>query len=481
MFSNLNYKNLFFFLISFIFIILTPIIFFTTKEASVTTIILFISITLIGIYLCNQTVKILKDNKLKRLTIFWLLKIILTIILLYYGWIPDLDPNFSSNWGYDPQRFYEQSFELSQNGWDNSFVGLNFKGILYYYAFIFSIFGHNPIIPALINILVTLIGFLYLIISAYSHMTLQTKNDFRISYILLVPEVLWFDVMTSRESLMAVLLIFGIITIGNYLSKSLKISFLVSILILVLTLFSIIAVRTTMIIPVLLSITIMIFFVKMKSRFLSFFIKIFFVIIGIGIVFSGTIIQQFVGSADIDIVSTIDRLQSPSSGVEEQVTWSQNSIGQMLIPNGFIQSLIFLPIRMILYLLAPLPVISISIFGLFSGSWGAYQSLFTIMTSLLYLVGFPYVLAATEFVWKKRTQNNRMIIIPISFWVVFITVAGGNFYIHERYRLMSTMLLFTTMWIGYTRSSKKLLKKWFFIWALILISGIIFYLSIKFT
>jgi hypothetical protein len=474
---KLNKVVLFLFL--FILIIIAPLIFFTTKVASFSTIILLLFITSIGVYLCNRTIVSLKDKNLKLLTIFWLLKIIITIALLYFGWMPELDSNFSSNWGYDPQRFYEQSYELSKNGWDNSFVGLNFKGILYYYAIIFSIFGHNPIIPALINILVTLLGFLYLIHSVYAYLPNRTKFDYRISFILLIPEVLWFDVMTSRESLMSVLLIFSIITVGNYLSRSLKISLLTTILTLSFTLLCILAVRTTMIIPVIICIMTMIFLIKNNSTRFTILIKLIFIFIGIAAIFSGSIIQQLLGSGDIDYISTFDRLQGSNVLVEEQVNWSQNSIGLMFIPNGLLQSIIFIPVRMVLYLLAPLPNISIPLSGLFEGSWGAYQSLFTTITSILYLIGFPFVLAASELAWKVRNENNKMLIIPITFWVVFVTVTGGNHYIHERYRLMATMLLFTTMWIGYTRCSLFNLKKWILIWSIILFLGVLFYITIK--
>jgi len=473
LFLRSHYVLLFYFILFFVSFL---ILFNSVAVFSIT--ILFIFVTIFGFYLCNLTAYKLKDNKLRILGLFWLLKIGLTIMLFYIGWLPELNPN-NSSWGYDPQRFYLQSIELLDNDWDNSFVSLNYKGILYYYALIFSLFGRNPVIPALVNIFVTLIGTLFLIRSAYNFVRHRKSSDWLISLTLLIPEVLWYDVMTSRESLMSVLLVLIIMSIGNYLNKFSK-SILRTITVVVLSLLGIMAVRTSMVIPALISIFFITFFLKSENKLNALAIKLFFVLLIIIAMFSGTVIIGSFGSGDIDYLSTLERLQSPTVSIDDPVFWSQNSIGLLLVPTNIFESLLFLIPRMLLYLVSPLPNISVSVLALWSGSWSAFQSLMTIPTSLLIMLGFPFVLSASEYSWHLRKIQPSLLIIPISFWVIFISVAGGNQYIHERYRIMSTMLLFTTMWIGYTRCNNKLNKKWFLIWFLLLFVGVIFYLIIKF-
>jgi hypothetical protein len=58
-----------------------------------------------------------------------------------------------------------QAKQLLENQWSIEIISLNYIGIIYYYAAIFYVFGYNPIVSALINIFVTLIGVIYLVIS----------------------------------------------------------------------------------------------------------------------------------------------------------------------------------------------------------------------------------------------------------------------------------------------------------------------------
>jgi hypothetical protein len=60
-----------------------------------------------------------------------------------------------------------------------------------------------------------------------------------------------------------------------------------------------------------------------------------------------------------------------------------------------------------------------------------------------------------------------------------MAVAGGNIIIHERYRIMFTMLLFTCMWFGYTRCSRRKVKRWALTWFSLLAVGAVFYTGYK--
>jgi hypothetical protein len=59
-------------------------------------------------------------------------------------------------------------------------------------------------------------------------------------------------------------------------------------------------------------------------------------------------------------------------------------------------------------------------------------------------------------------------------------VAGGNLIIHERYRLMFTLLFFAVAWIGYTQCSSASVKRWSITWFTFIFSLFGFYFIYKF-
>jgi hypothetical protein len=443
------------------------------------TFIIFCLVIGFGLWLCLHTKKILGDQKLKILTTFWIVKLYFTIFLLYVGWIPELYPNTSINWGYDPQRYFQDAWTLIEDDW-SPIRGSNFQGVIYYYGAIFYLFGHNPVIPALINSIVTLYGAIFIIKCAYDFMPYRMSTDWTISWILLIPEVLWYDVMTSRETLMAVLIIITLLGTGRYLTDLYKYTSMGLLFFIGTGILAILTVRTSMIIPVCVGIIIMIFFFQPqgKKNLLSKGLIAILIIFGILI---GPIIQELIGGYDIDYQKILYGLQSFNNNIASDMEWSENSIGLLLVPHNGLEAILFLPLRMVLYLAAPLPNPLPPIAELIGGSWSAWQRIMTAPTSIFMLLGFPYVLAGLKYTWTIRSYNPTSLIFQVTFWITFIAVAGGNLIIHERYRLMFSMMLFACMWIGYTRAERSIVKKYSFIWFGLLTVGAIFYMGFKFT
>jgi hypothetical protein len=450
-----------------------------------TAFILFFVITLTGINLCRKTALRLNDKKLDLLGSLWIIKVLLTLVLLHVGWIPQLDPAASSSWGYDPQRFYYQSWDLVLQDWDYSSLNLNYTGILYYYGFIFYLFGHNPIVSALANAFVTLIVSLFLIRLCYQFMPNRTTNDWRIAYLLIIPDILWFDVMTSRETLMSGLLIFAMLTVGSYVTGTGRTTLGRALILVSISSIAILAIRTTMIVPVFVSVLLIILFLRQEhllrsQRKLVSRLKFLFIALVIAFVLLGPQIQNLIGGYNLNLFDAVSTLTSGQEGIED-LQWSDNSIGRLLIPNTLLDHIIFLPARMVLYLIVPLPNFVISISDLIDGSWSAWQHLMGLSTSLMIVIVFPFVLASSALAWRLRKVYPGMLIIPIAFWMTFIAVSGGNLIIHERYRLMCTLLLFASAWIGYTRCPRKLLQTFATSWFSLLGLGMIFYIFYKFS
>lgn len=464
------------------FLLLILLFGFTTigsllNEAVFNTLILFLFVAIYGLLLCHKTWHSLKDPNLRLLGLFWLIKLSACLFLLFIGWIPQLDPGYET-WGIDPQRFYQYSWNLVLNDWSTT-VNLNYQGIIYYYAFIFYLFGHNPVIPALINNLVTLVSTLFLIRCLYDFSPIRTSNHWRVAFLLLIPEVLWYDVMTSRESLMASLIIFSVLAVGLFfvgknqknLTNTLAILFFSSMCILV--------VRTSMLLPVVLSIAFINLLIKSRRK-KNKVLKVFFLVSISCLLLSGPLVQSITGGSDFNLFRTLDQIQSFEKNIAIQSEWSEASIGLLLAPKDIWQSIVFIPPRMVLYLASPLPKLNVSIYNLLGGSWEDWQLLMTVSTSLLMILGFHYVLAGSHHAWHNRDKFPSTLVIPILFWTTFTSIAGGNIIIHERYRLMITLLLFACMWYGHNHCPLPLIKRWAFIWFSLLISSAIFYIYFKF-
>lgn len=450
----------------------------TVQVQPFNTIILFVTVTSVGLWLCRQTYVDLCDPKLRILSTFWLCKIFITLFLLYFGWIPQLDPS-STGWGYDPQRYYIDALNLIENDW-RPVAGSTYQGIIYYYGAIFYTLGHNPVIPALINIFLTLVSTLFLTRFVYLSVSERMAKDWTISVLMLVPEILWYDVMTSRETLMAAMIIFAILSIGKYVFDFQKKIILVNSLVLFITAFIfIMAVRTSMAFAVVGSIGVMVM-LKNSERKSGSYSKILLIILVIALMLLGPFIQNILGGGEIDYLSTWESLQASGSTFVEDQNWSENSIGFLLYPRNIWQSLIFLPPRMVLYLLAPLPNINVGLIELIEGSWYSWQNLMAISTSILILCGMPFSLAASAKSWQLRKYNSAFLAVVIAFWITFIVVAGGNIIIHERYRIMITLLLFATVWFGYTRCSRYEINRWAKRWYILLATGAIFVIGYKF-
>ena len=413
----------------------------------------FIFILFFGLRLCQNLSIELNDNKLNILKTFWLIKLGMIFVLLHLGWIPELEAINLETWGYDPQRYYIDAYDLILNGW-NPTQSTNYQGIIFYYGFIFFIFGHNPVIPALVNSFVSLIGGLYLIRICYQIKKCRTHSDWSIAFVLLVPEIIWYDVMTSRETLLAALILISSLSMGRYLINLPNSGFIFRTMSTTLVcLFFILAIRSTMVIPVLSSFLVAVMLIRRK-RSNNWSIKLIAISVLVITLLSGPFIQSMLGGYNFNFATALSTAQNIEGNVASEVEWTDNSVGLLLSPHSSIQSLLFLPPRMVLYLVSPLPNIAFSLDELARGSWSAWQNLMTIPSSILYIILFPFVLAGSINSYRIRIVHPGQLLLVSIFWITFIAIAGGNIIIHERYRVMFSPLFIACAWLGYIECKK---------------------------
>lgn len=441
-------------------------------------VVIFFVVTLFGLYLCHQTYHRLGDPNLKVLAYLWIVKILCSLVVMYFGWIPDLDYFTIYGEGSDPQRYYWQAQELIQNNWSPSVLSINYVGILYYYAINFAVFGHNPVTPFVLNAIVTLGATLYLIIVSYEARSDHSPRDWWLAFALLIPEVLWFDIVTARETLVASIMIIGPLTVsrsfrgvGNVTSgKMLAIVAPCAILLGF--------VRMPMLVPFFLSIALIAILAKPRriGAWIVRFLAAGLVVGGLALVSSKT---GSAGSTVLDLADSLDRVWNAelNTATRGDRNWTEGSVGKLLLPDNPVEAIVYTPFRMIMYLVAPIPNLYITIDKLILGDFVAWQQLFQATTSILNLVVFPFAVAGLIKAVRSRHQNCGPLMIHVVFWVTFIAIAGGNLIIHPRYRVMATLLLAASAWISIRGTSKRFINEVWLVWSFLLVCGWFFYFS----
>lgn len=455
-----------------------PCLLFTVEAGLANTLLIYLFVMFVGLGVCHATQRDLGDRGLKALQTFWLIKLGATLSLLYFGWIPQLDPAMSPAWGYDPQRYFYDAYDLIENGW-NPLVSSNYQGVLFYYAGLFYVFGHNPVIPALVNAFVTLLVTLYLIRLAYEFKVTRGPRDWCIAWLLLIPEVLWYDSITSRETLAAALILFAMLPAGRYIVRSAKVSLVTTIIIVGGALGGILAVRTTMAFAVVGAIAVMALMLR-SQRKMGALGKLPMLVLVVALLLAGPWVQEALGGYVLNYARLLQGLQSFEDNVAAVSEWSENSLGLLLSPDTPWEAFVFTPPRMILYLAAPLPNIGVTAHALAAGSWSAWQQLMTVASSVLNLVAIPFLLAGLEFAWVRRRAQPGPLVLYIAFWITFVAIGGGNVIIHERYRIMMTPLLFACAWFGYVSCPPARVRDYFYAWGSMLVLGAVFFLVYKF-
>ena len=440
-----------------------PLLVVNTDAAN--TVAVFLFAVFAGLYLCRLTRKATGDPRLRILGVLWLIKLAVTLVLLFAGWAPSLDPEATVG-GYDPQRYFRWASELAQNGWEPEHQ-LKYQGIVFYYGAMFHLFGHNAIVPAIINAFVTLAATLYLVRVAYEFQAVPTPRSWIIAFILLVPELLWYDVMTSRETITAALIVVATLAAGRYIVRSGRVSWVTTAALVGVCLGGVLLIRTSMAVPVIAAIVLISLLLRSPWRRRR-PQKIVMAALVLAVASAGPLAQDWIGGGGFDYAG----LLTNSHGAEVE-GWSDNSVGRLLAPDSAWAVVGLLPARMVLYLAAPLPNLG----GLAGGGWAAWQSLMAMITSALNLVLVPYVLAGTLAAWRQRRRLPGLMVIVIAFWVIFAAVVGGNVIIHERYRVMSSLLFFAVAWIGYTIAPR--VRRIAFAWLLVMATGAVFYAGYK--
>lgn len=426
----------------------------------------------VGVWLINVYSSRLSDRRVQHLSYLYLFKLVLCLLLVRYAWVPALDQN-SAIYGYDPQRFYFNAQDLLAGRYSGvavTDINLNYAGIVYWYAAQFALFGQNPYIPALTNGLLTLLAVLVMMELAYHLRRKATNYDWCLGLSLIIPEVIWYDCLTARETPVMSLITIASLGIGSSLIARKNWAFLPFVAIAGVGLM-----RTSMLIPIIASSGFLYLLSEKPSAKRSFATGLALASL-LAIVIAAPVISGHMGSYQFDYVEMLTSVLNRNELIDA-LSWSQNSIGRLLIPNNPFEAVLFALPRLALYLIAPWPNIGVSWSGLVGGNWGDWQGLFAALSSPLYVLFLPNIIAATL---DALSQKERRLSLSfyISYWTVLFAVVGGNQIIHERYRLASSMLFCGCIWVA-RDCPERWIRNIRFVWFGVLIGGALFYAAYK--
>jgi len=408
-------------------------------QAGVRTLLLLAISSVIGIVLINRVSKSLADPRISFLGWVYILKITLVLWLVFQYWAPYLDVT-SGTWGYDPQRFYDGAVSLAQYGFEAApGQSITNVGITYYYGVQMYLFGANPVVVALCNALISLASTL-LVITIVGRINLDGKVSLLLgAALILVPETVWYEVMTARAGIVTPALVLTILSfsclLSGYMGKGLSRWWLIlaipALLILGIT-------RPVILIAAGSSIALISLIVDHPTK--KWAITLMLLALTLPIVL---MVPWFARQlADSTFAYTDYIVRATGNYGELSHLWTESSIGRLLVPSNLLESIVYVPLRAVAHLVAPLPNYYIN------WSHSLYiQSITHLISSVLYVLILPRSLASLVLsIFDVRYRAFLMFHIPL--WVTLAAVAWGQPYIHERYRLMAVPFLLASCFVG---------------------------------
>lgn len=372
---------------------------------------------------------------------FFLIGYSISLAILAFNWTPYLPIN-SSQWGFDPQRYYHYAGEILNTGYTET--SLLYFGVVYFYYIAFKLFGYDPIVPLFINEILTLYS--VLILSKF------VSNDKKILkyfvFLLVIPEVIYFNVMSSREILcMAGTTIFTVKYLQLFNNK--EKGSLLDYGILLSSFFLVAIIRTLMVIGLIFLVVIVTMKKSRRKIKSSAFLMVALLIVTVIALRLSTEMGSF--NTSENMLSNVSRMLSGSQEETDWVIYSQGSFSKLLIPHNNIEFLVFGFIRSFAYLIID-PRFIYDPIALFYLN-GAQPPIYTNLTTLIMFCSLVYIY---NFIKRFKGLDFTMKYLFITFIIYFFLVGMGNpTMIHIRYRVVYDLLFFSIILFQYAEQQIK--------------------------
>jgi len=388
------------------------------------TIIPYIAILIIGFSNINNS----------KIFTFFLLKTLLGYIYLGLVWNKELYiANLKAQTvldAYDAMRYYWQSANLAIHNFDFSYIiEIEHISTIYFFASILYLFSCSIFS---IHSFVSLISyFLILGLNRYITKSNATVNNYAaILLIIIIPEIAFFQAISSKECITSIL--FGAIIL-TFLNLSKKKSILKLIL---LTFFCsyLIALRIYFILYIILILFVFLYFSQIKAIKKIIFILLSFLII---------LVFYFVFQSQVNTIIDIYTWSADLQTQKDIRDFSSNSFALAFSSDNIFIKMLISPIFLLTYIISPIQIVLITPFV---SSLDLYISA---ISSFIYVLIFPRILLIVYYGFRNKTYNNAFIVTFIGLLLLYST-ANSNVIIHERYRVPFMLIIM----IGYVINSK---------------------------
>ena len=363
----------------------------------------------------------------------------ISLLILHFYWTPvEL-----VSAGFDSARYYNYAATMTRGG--VVLDGLNYWGVVFFYYVLFTVFGLDPLVPLFLNVLLVLYAILLL-----AKFLCRVGVPYKMSaLLLLIPEIMYYNDMSSREILC---MVFGVIVILNFYKVYNKESSVFTMILSVFILMLMIVIRPPYGIGVILVMALYMLFSARKKGKVIFYGLILVAVAVVGVGLAGNI-----GDTGSDVgqslSSTIEDRVGGDNTMGDDFIYSQNSMAAKLIPHNPVEFVVYGIIRTFAYVIITPGDITdpINSFNIITDKTGYIE-----WTTLFMMLLIPGVYKTIRNSFKVSSEIKLLV---IAFLVFFFLVGVFNTnLIQQRYRLVYDLFYFSLAIIYLTerkRSKKK--------------------------
>jgi hypothetical protein len=324
-------------------------------------------------------------------------------------------------WGFDPLRYYSSAIENIRKGYFS--YNFSYIGIVYYNIIILKIFGVDPLVPLLTNSFLTFYAVLLLV-----RFIGDRRNIAKYGFLLLIPEVVSFNMMASREIIcMSLITVFVI----EYF-ELVRFYTLSKLVIIIISIFIVAFIRPPMAGMAIIGIYIYsLLSHRRKTMKNIIFMTVVVLILGMGFYFSTSLGSNF--SSDYISESLSESVRGNNTARDD----AKAGLTTALIPHNPVEYVVFGIIRSFAYVL-PAPIMIRDFSNQFSFSdYRVYDNL----TTILLFIFLPFVFLG---IYNRKKMDNKIYYIMVLLVILFFAIGMSlTNLIHNRYRIVYDLFYFS--------------------------------------
>lgn len=421
----------------------------------------------LGKYFADRLALAHNDSKLLRIAPLFHFKLCLTILVANRLWVPLM---YAAR-GYDPERYYYQALDLADanfNLYAAPVEQLNYMGVVYFYAGVFKVFGRLPEVAAIVNCICTMAAVALLIHAYYCLRPVRGRHDWVLSLSILLPEIVWFDALTSRETLVLALLHLSTLPLALYfLAPSRSRRFWQIFLVSGASLVLLALVRAWVVFPACGS-ALAYYLVSRAptrpSRVLRWFLVVVLLCIPPALLTLGTVI----GSATTSLPAVF---VTASPEIVQDFT-TESLVAKQLIPHAPWQFVAYAPIRIVANIVAPMPYYFFGFQNILLS-----QETGQALTAVFFIATLPLVLSGA-FAGIRSRLFRAWWCFAAPYFLIMVSIAMGFLGVHSRYRVMGGALFCGCAWVG-RLAPKRTTMALYALWAGVGLCGAVWYFTLR--